>query len=116
MRNLIIALIVFYQRFISPRKGFSCAHRRLHSGLSCSHAIRQIIEQHGVMAGYPLIRLRFSECRQAYLALVAEQENQEKKREDKPRRPARERSGSCCEPGPEDAPYCLAEICFCFLN
>ncbi|MBG88731.1 MAG: hypothetical protein CMO80_17770 [Verrucomicrobiales bacterium] len=58
-----IPLIRFYQRFISPHKGFSCAYR-IHTGEdSCSHAVKKIIEEKGLFAGLPDIRRRFHECR-----------------------------------------------------
>jgi putative component of membrane protein insertase Oxa1/YidC/SpoIIIJ protein YidD len=34
--SLIVYLIIFYQKVISPVKGFSCAHRYQHGGSSCS--------------------------------------------------------------------------------
>lgn len=54
-----------YQRWISPRKGFCCAHRVLHTGDSCSEAVKKIIGACGIAAGMPRIRQRFIECREA---------------------------------------------------
>ncbi len=34
--SLAIAAITGYQRYLSPYKGFRCAHRVLHQGESCS--------------------------------------------------------------------------------
>ena len=35
-QSAIVLFIVFYQRWVSPRKGYRCAHRIAHDGLSCS--------------------------------------------------------------------------------
>lgn len=37
--------ITLYQRWLSPHKGFRCAHAALYGGLFCSGAIARIIEQ-----------------------------------------------------------------------
>ena len=34
---------VIYQKVISPVKGFSCAHRCRHGGLSCSEYVKQVV-------------------------------------------------------------------------
>ncbi|HET8704696.1 MAG TPA: membrane protein insertion efficiency factor YidD [Pseudomonadales bacterium] len=73
MRKLIVALIEFYQRYISPYKGFKCAHAYLHGGDSCSASIKKIIIEHGVLKGYTLVRHRFAACRQAHALLSVEQ-------------------------------------------
>ena len=67
--RLAIAAIVAYQKHLSPRKGFRCAHRALHGGASCSEFVRRAIVQHGVRDAVPLSRLRFSECRAAALQM-----------------------------------------------
>ena len=66
------ALITAYQRFVSPHKGFCCAHRALNEGASCSQAIKRIVLRHGVLASWPHIRARFEACRTAYLVLLAQ--------------------------------------------
>lgn len=43
-----LSAIEFYQRRISPWKGFKCPHRILHGGLSCSaHTKELLIQMHG---------------------------------------------------------------------
>lgn len=54
-----------YQKHISPRKGFRCAHRVYHGGVSCSEYIRRAIVAHGLRGTCPLARERFAQCRQA---------------------------------------------------
>lgn len=60
--------IHFYQRRLSPHKGFRCAHAALHGGQSCSGAVADLIAQHGLLAA-PLVAARFGECREAHTAL-----------------------------------------------
>ena len=55
-----------YQRFISPYKGFSCAHRRVYGGISCSAYVKQAIAQMGWKKAFPLVRQRFKDCRRAH--------------------------------------------------
>jgi len=66
MARMLIALINFYQRFISPFKGFKCAHNAVHRQGSCSHSVKQLISQYGIIRALPMIRLRFKECGSAY--------------------------------------------------
>lgn len=73
MKSLALSGIVLYQRFISPRKGFVCAHRVLHGGMSCSAFAAEAISDHGVISGIRSLRERFEMCRQAYLILNAEE-------------------------------------------
>jgi putative component of membrane protein insertase Oxa1/YidC/SpoIIIJ protein YidD len=61
--------IQFYQRFISPYKGFRCAHATLHRGDSCSQAVKKIIIEHGIGHSRALIKARFAECRAAAMQL-----------------------------------------------
>lgn len=61
--------IRFYQRFVSPRKGFRCAHAALHGGESCSAAVARIVRDEGLLAGRGRIARRFAECREAHIQL-----------------------------------------------
>lgn len=63
--------IGFYQRRISPRKGFSCAHRVLHGGIGCSGYAKARIAESGLFAAFPDIRRRFSDCEAAAVTLTA---------------------------------------------
>lgn len=71
-------LIVFYQRFISPYKGFRCAHAALHHGDSCSQAVKNIIHEHGLLKSRTLIKRRFKSCRQAYETLQVQRDSDDK--------------------------------------
>lgn len=69
MKWSLICLISFYQTYISPHKGFCCAHRRLHGGKSCSQAIKNIVLSRGLLGGLSDIKSRFNECNAAAVAL-----------------------------------------------
>ncbi|GAA2725869.1 membrane protein insertion efficiency factor YidD [Cellulomonas aerilata] len=65
------ALIRQYQQRLSPRKGWSCAHRVAHGGPSCSTAVRDIVRRRGVLRGARPTVLRFVACYQAASLLMA---------------------------------------------
>lgn len=58
-------LIAGYQRHLSPRKGFRCAHAVAHDGPSCSAAVRDIVAERGLLRGARPTALRFLACYQA---------------------------------------------------
>jgi putative component of membrane protein insertase Oxa1/YidC/SpoIIIJ protein YidD len=58
-------LIGGYQKYLSPHKGFSCAHRVWHRGESCSQYTKRAIVERGVIGAIPLVRERFQECKVA---------------------------------------------------
>jgi putative component of membrane protein insertase Oxa1/YidC/SpoIIIJ protein YidD len=60
-----------YQRYLSPYKGFCCAHRALHGGPGCSEAVRRIIEARGIFHCWSQVRERFAQCREAARVLRA---------------------------------------------
>ena len=68
INKLAILLIRFYERFISPRKGFHCAHREMHGGDTCSVAVRKIIEINGLYSGFRLIQRRFAKSARSHPA------------------------------------------------
>lgn len=46
VRQILVILISWYQKYLSPIKGFSCAYRVLHRGEFCScYTKRTILEQ-----------------------------------------------------------------------
>ncbi|WP_051841957.1 membrane protein insertion efficiency factor YidD [Vibrio nigripulchritudo] len=81
MKYMAILLIKFYQRFISPYKGFRCAHACLHQGDSCSEAVKKIIQEHGVFSSRTRISQRFSACRVANDTLKRERKKKKDKKE-----------------------------------
>lgn len=72
--HLALLLIAAYQRWISPRKGFRCAHSVLHGGTGCSGYAKQALREHGFWSALGLVRQRLRDCRSALGELVAQQE------------------------------------------
>lgn len=70
MRFIVIKCIKFYQRFLSSRKGYSCAHHRLHGGHTCSNAVKEIILENGFFSSISKTKLRFQACRTASVSLA----------------------------------------------
>ena len=60
-----------YQRYLSPRKGWRCAHAVLHGGTGCSGYAKQAIRDRGLGAALPAIRARFRDCKAAHGVLLA---------------------------------------------
>jgi putative component of membrane protein insertase Oxa1/YidC/SpoIIIJ protein YidD len=83
-RFAIAGAISSYQRHLSPHKGFCCAHRVLHGGLSCSEFGRRVVLRHGVGPFLSLLFRRFSRCARAYSTLQIQHQNDEKQYSDLP--------------------------------
>ncbi len=62
MKSIALAAIRAYQRWISPHKGFQCAHRLHGGGSSCSTVGFRLIRRHGLWDGWPLLRERLRRC------------------------------------------------------
>jgi putative component of membrane protein insertase Oxa1/YidC/SpoIIIJ protein YidD len=71
VRQAAASAIAGYQKHLSPRKGFSCAHRVLHGGESCSQYVKRVILEQGLWAAIPATRSRFAECKVANQVLQA---------------------------------------------
>ncbi len=67
-----------YQKYISPHKGFCCAHRIATGGPSCSDFVRRLIAEQGLFASLGQIRQRLRDCKEAAVYL----NEQRKKRRD----------------------------------
>ena len=60
---LLLAAITFYQRRLSPHKGFVCAWR-FHTGrASCSEYARRIVRRCGALALWVALPRQFERCR-----------------------------------------------------
>jgi uncharacterized protein len=68
---LALAAIRFYQRFMSPYKGFSCALRAATGGDSCSAYGHAVIARFGLVRGLGLLQRRFELCGHAHDRLRA---------------------------------------------
>ena len=68
-RRIAVSLISFYQRRLSPHKGFCCAHRVWHGSESCSQYAREAVAENGLFRALPLLKKRLKECGVAGKAL-----------------------------------------------
>ena len=64
-RGLAVTAISGYQKFISPHKGFACAHRVLYGCDSCSQYFKRMIAEEGIIQAIANAKGRFQECREA---------------------------------------------------
>jgi putative component of membrane protein insertase Oxa1/YidC/SpoIIIJ protein YidD len=63
--QIAIATLNTYQKHLSPHKGFSCPHRLLHGGVSCSEAIKQAFLHQRLSTALQTTPQRFKACRNA---------------------------------------------------
>ncbi len=73
-----VLLITGYQRYLSPLKGYSCAHRVLYGNESCSQYVKQTILGRGLSDAWPDSRQRFRDCRSAYVTIMASRNDQDR--------------------------------------
>lgn len=66
MKALALAAIRFYQRHISPRKGFCCAFAAYTGERSCSALGYRAIRRFGVIDGMLVLDRRLARCGTAY--------------------------------------------------
>lgn len=59
---IALRAIKLYQTYISPYKGFSCAHRVATNETSCSGYGAKVIKRFGLFTGYKLLNRRFYDC------------------------------------------------------
>lgn len=67
--QIFLWLLAFYQVFISPYKGFKCAHGVLYGRGTCSSIAKQMIVQDGIVDAWPKIRQQLHACGQSYQIL-----------------------------------------------
>lgn len=65
INGVVVVLISLYQRYLSPLKGFSCAHRVLHGGESCSGYVKRMFLEQDLMTAISMSQIRFKECSHA---------------------------------------------------
>jgi len=66
MRQLVLAAITTYQRYLSAHKGFCCAYRAHTGRKSCSNLGFRAVRRYGVFAGLAVLRRRTYLCGVAY--------------------------------------------------
>ncbi len=101
--DFAIASISGYQKYLSPYKGFACAHRVFYGGESCSQYVKRMLGEVGFSEAVKASHQRFADCREANQILKASQNANKNKNK---RRQADNKNFSC-----NDA-YDLAE-CGC---
>lgn len=79
MNKIAVALIGGYQQYISPRKGFSCAHRILYNDESCSHYIKRMFMEQDFSRAIQAAHQRFKACKEANEILKLQAVSYEKK-------------------------------------
>lgn len=72
MRTAVAQSIGIYQRYVSPYKGFSCAHNHVHARGSCSEYGKRVVLRYGVLRFLPLLFRRFADCRSACVRVAGE--------------------------------------------
>ncbi|MTJ49082.1 membrane protein insertion efficiency factor YidD [Dolichospermum sp. UHCC 0259] len=76
-RRIGVTAITGYQRYISPYKGFRCAHRVLHGGESCSGYVKRQIAEYGLTDAFVKSKKRFQACTEANRILRSQIDNPE---------------------------------------
>lgn len=71
LRYIAAGSISGYQRYVSPHKGYCCAHRAHTGHSSCSEFARKIVLRHGVIALLRALPRQLQRCRNAYAVLLA---------------------------------------------
>lgn len=107
MKTLALSAIGFYQRHLSPYKGFRCAYCAYTDNASCSHLGARAIRRFGVWNGLGVLKRRLDKCGVAYRRYRPEAE-----RSSAPRRlVGRHQAGFCDLPC--DAPgECPCDLSF----
>jgi putative component of membrane protein insertase Oxa1/YidC/SpoIIIJ protein YidD len=115
--RLALLAIRGYQRWLSPYKGFRCAHAVLHGGPGCSGYAAEVIHARGLVDAVGPIRQRFRDCRAAYQVMSSQGSGKEER--DEPGRRVdkslvRKRysdlpCGDCLCAGPPSKRSCLAD-------
>jgi putative component of membrane protein insertase Oxa1/YidC/SpoIIIJ protein YidD len=83
-RPAILLSIRGYQKFLSPYKGYRCAHHYLHGKGSCSAYGYEVFSCHPITVAMDMLKERFKECRMAAVTVRAKRkkQNAKKKKED----------------------------------
>ncbi|NJO94377.1 MAG: membrane protein insertion efficiency factor YidD [Hydrococcus sp. RM1_1_31] len=68
-RHSAIQSISLYQQYLSPKKGFSCPHRILHGGASCSQYVKNLLLDQNLESAVKMSIQRFRNCAKASRAL-----------------------------------------------
>jgi putative component of membrane protein insertase Oxa1/YidC/SpoIIIJ protein YidD len=69
-KKTAINSITTYQHYISPHKGFSCPHRLLHGGDSCSKYVKRMLSEQSLVEAVQSSLQRFKDCAHASTILT----------------------------------------------
>lgn len=108
-----VFLISIYQKYISPYKGFACAHRVLHGGNSCSQHVKILLTEQDLQSAITLSRKRFQACKDARIILQSEKINSEDFEKETPKKKPQE--NQFCNQQTCDAitlPFECTDACF----
>jgi len=64
----VIVIINSYQRHLSPKKGYPCAHRLIYGGDSCSQYVKKTLTDKSLFEATVLAKRRFRECNIAHVS------------------------------------------------
>jgi putative component of membrane protein insertase Oxa1/YidC/SpoIIIJ protein YidD len=78
-RFIAVSGIRFYQKHLSSRKGYKCAHGVLHQNGTCSSIILNIVKENSITKWKSKISEQFSSCKQAKFTIDKEREEKKKK-------------------------------------
>jgi putative component of membrane protein insertase Oxa1/YidC/SpoIIIJ protein YidD len=108
-----VGLIDLYQQYLSPYKGFCCAHRVKHGRASCSQFAKRLIAKVGLLRFGPILLRRFERCGEAARALKARATSRhlrrEHSREDRRKRENWTQACDGCDPVP-DVSACTPDV------
>ncbi len=98
-KTIGVKFIRGYQKYLSPYKGFSCAHRILYGGSSCSQYVRQMLLEQDLRSAIALSRQRFAACKTAKIVLRSQEleKKEEQKKKTKPSK-SNKLSEGCIDP------------------
>lgn len=100
MRHFLALFIAIYRRFISPKKGFSCAHNHVHGQGSCSDWALDILKDKGAHGLFVELPVRIQQCNAASELLKNSKKNETENNNE------RSKIDKCCIP---------AEIASCWI-
>jgi uncharacterized protein len=68
--SVAVGAIQLYRQYLSPRKGFRCAHNAVYGGGSCSDFGLRVFRRYSLLFGWHLLQLRFAACKIAHCEIV----------------------------------------------
>jgi len=66
LREIGLVLIIFYQKFLSPRKKYKCAKGELYQNGTCSSTTKEAFKKDGFIAGIKEYISSTKKCKEAY--------------------------------------------------